>query len=287
MLFRSVTLPSLAHASVLYSPGVSDKVYPDRAVYLHEVLELTAQLVSGEAHHGLTVRTELRAPNPMLDLRLLGNRMFRQCNVVSFFSTSSFLGVTFVMPIYLQLVRGMDPLQSGLTTFPQAFGVMTSSFIAGRLYSSIGPRRLMSGGFLAAALAIVLFTRLGVDSSLWTIRGLMLLRGFCMGFAFVPMQAASYATIPPSQNGRASSLFSTQRQVGVSFGVAILASVLTAHMSLSALVTPDQVERAMRGVHLAFGLAVLFAVVAAVAAWGIRDSDAQATMAARARPARA
>ena len=40
-----VTLPSLAHASVLYSPGVSDKVYPDRAVYLHEVLELTAQLV--------------------------------------------------------------------------------------------------------------------------------------------------------------------------------------------------------------------------------------------------
>ena len=43
----------------------------------------------------------------------------------------------------------------------------------------------------------------------------------------------------------------------------------------------------MRGVHLAFGLAVLFAVVAAVAAWGIRDSDAQATMAARARPARA
>ena len=140
---------------------------------------------------------------------------------------------------------------------------------------------------LVTALAIVLFTRLGVDSSLWTIRGLMLLRGFCMGFAFVPMQAASYATIPPSQNGRASSLFSTQRQVGVSFGVAILASVLTAHMSLSALVTPDQVDRAMRGVHLAFGLAVLFAVVAAVAAWGIRDSDAQATMAARARPARA
>ena len=117
----------------------------------------------------LTVVVELRAPNPMLDLRLLGNRMFRQCNIVSFFSTSSFLGVTFVMPIYLQLVRGMDPLQSGLTTFPQAFGVMTSSFIAGRLYSRVGPRRLMSGGFLAAAMAIVLFTRLGVDSSLWKI----------------------------------------------------------------------------------------------------------------------
>ncbi|MFZ9629031.1 MAG: DHA2 family efflux MFS transporter permease subunit [Ilumatobacteraceae bacterium] len=249
-------------------------------------LVLTTGLV-GVVCAVLTVVVERRAPNPMLDLRLFGNRMFRQCNIVSFFSTSSFLGVTFVMPIYLQLVRGMDPLQSGLTTFPQAFGVMTSSFIAGRLYATIGPRRLMSGGFLAAALAIVLFTRLGVDSSLWTIRGLMLLRGFCMGFAFVPMQAASYATIPPAQNGRASSLFSTQRQVGVSFGVAVLASVLAAHMSLAQLVTPDQVDRAMRGVHLAFGLAVVFAIVAAVAAWGIRDSDAQATMVARARPARA
>jgi hypothetical protein len=42
----------------------------------------------------------------MLDLRLLANRMFRQCNLVSLFSIASFLGVTFVMPLYLQLIRG-------------------------------------------------------------------------------------------------------------------------------------------------------------------------------------
>jgi hypothetical protein len=63
--------------------------------------------------------------------------------------------------------------------------------------------------------------------------------------------------------------------------VAVLASVLAAHMSLSQLVSPDGVQRALDGVHLAFWLAVLFAVVAGVAALFIRDDDARATMVAR------
>ena len=104
-----------------------------------------------------------------------------------------------------------------------------------------------------------------------------------MGFAFVPMQAASYATIDPSQNGRASSIFSTQRQVGVSIGVAIMASVLAAHMSLSRVPGADEVGRALTGVRWAFGIAVVLALIAGIAAWFIRDEDAAATMVARKR----
>ncbi|HZX54590.1 MAG TPA: MDR family MFS transporter, partial [Ilumatobacteraceae bacterium] len=229
------------------------------------------------------VVVELRKPNPMLELRLLKNRMFRQCNLVSFFSIASFLGVTFVMPLYLQLLRGLNPFASGLTTFPQAFGIMLSSVVAGRVYARIGPRRLMTGGFLAAALTIALYTQIGLFTSLWLIRALMFGRGLCMGFAFVPMQAASYATIEPSQNGRASSIFSTQRQVGISIGVAIMASILAAHMSLSRPATADEVQIALRGIHWAFGVAVFFAVVAAFCAWFIHDEDAAATMVARRR----
>lgn len=229
----------------------------------------------------LTVRVELRVPNPMLELRLLGNRMYRQCNLVSFFAIASFLGVTFVMPQYLQNLRGMDPLQSGLTTFPQAFGVMASSLIAGRIYARVGPRRLMAGGYFAAALTILLFTQLTLGTNLWLIRGLMLMRGMCMGFAFVPMQAACYATIPPAQNGRASSLFSTQRQVGISVGVAVLASILTAYGVLRPPIAAAAIPHALAGVHWAFGAAVAFAFVAAGFAWFIRDDDAKETMRSR------
>jgi MFS family permease len=191
------------------------------------------------------------------------------------------------MPLYLQLLRGMTPFASGLTTFPQAFGIMVSSVIAGRLYARIGPRRLMTGGFVSAALAIALYTTLDLHTSLWLIRGLMFARGLCMGFAFVPMQAASYATIDPSQNGRASSIFSTQRQVGVSLGVAIMASVLAAHMSLSRAPFGNEVNRALTGVRWAFGIAVLLAMCAALCSWFIRDEDAAETMVARNRPVRA
>jgi predicted MFS family arabinose efflux permease len=142
----------------------------------------------------------------------------------------------------------------------------------------------MTGGFIAAAVAISMYTMLEVDTSLWLIRALMFLRGVCMGFAFVPMQAASYATIEPAQNGRASSIFSTQRQVGISLGVAIMASILGAHMSLSRAPSPDEIGQALTGVRWAFAAAVLMAVIASVFSWFIRDEDAAPTMVARRRP---
>jgi hypothetical protein len=95
------------------------------------------------------------------------------------------------------------------------------------------------------------------------------------------MQAASYATIAPADNGRASAIFSTQRQVGVSIGVAILASILASYMSLSRPPAPDEMADALVGYRIAFGVAVAFTFMAALAAWFIRDSDAAATMASR------
>jgi EmrB/QacA subfamily drug resistance transporter len=226
------------------------------------------------------VWVETHVDHPMLALRLFANRIFRQCNVVSALSTMSFLGLLFVMPLYLQLLRGQSPLTSGLTTFPQAFGVLISSLFAGRLYARIGPRRLMAGGLFMAGLVIAMFIGIDEHTSLWSIRLMMFARGLCMGFAFVPMQAASYATIAPADNGRASAIFSTQRQVAVSIGVAVLASVLASYMSLSREpTTPQEIADALTGYRVAFGLATMFALLGALAAWFIRDSDAAPTMA--------
>ena len=139
----------------------------------------------------------------------------------------------------------------------------------------------MSVGLALAAATIVLLTRIEPDTSLWYIRTVIFLRGMCMGFAFLPMQAASYATIPPSQNGRASSLFSTQRQVSVSIGVAVMASILTAHMPFDRPVSGGAVGKAMDGVHLALWVAVAFNVLGSLAALFIRDDDARHTMVRR------
>ena len=227
------------------------------------------------------VAVETRIAQPMLMLGLLRNRMFRNANIVSAFSIASFLGLLFVLPSYLQSLRGLSAQTSGLVTFPQAVGVGCSTFIAGSLYKRVGPRRLIFAGLFLASLTIFAFELLTLTTNLWWIRGLMLLRGFCMGFAFVPMQASSYATIAPADNGRASSIFSTQRQVAVSLAVAVLGTVLAHFVTFGAggvMIDPD---RALRGFHVAFLVAACLALLGSVAALFIRDSDAAATMAPR------
>lgn len=228
------------------------------------------------------VVVELRVHNPMIDLRLLNNRLFRQCNVVGLFSGASFIGVIFLMPQYLQLVRGQDAFHSGLTTFPQAIGVMLSSQIAARLYPKIGPRRMISFGMFASAAVIILFVTLDEHTDLWLIRAMLLLRGLMMGFAFVPMQAASYATIRPQDNGRASSLFSTQRQMAASLGVAIMASVAISFSPLVAKARDAaELHQALLGYRWAFAVAVIIAIGGGFAALFINDRDAAPSMAAR------
>jgi EmrB/QacA subfamily drug resistance transporter len=222
------------------------------------------------------VVVELRKEKPMLDLRLLGNRIFRTVNLVLGLAMASFLGMLFALPLYLQNYRGITPLGSGLTTFAQAFGVMASTVVASRLYNRIGPRRMMTAGMGAAGVVMMGFLLVGEDTSLWYIRGLLLLRGVCSGFGFMPMQAAAYSSIQQSDLGRASSIFSTMRQIFISIGVAITATILSAYMPLSG--PPTDRDQALTGYHVTFAVNVLLALVAALVAWlFVKDEDAAAS----------
>jgi hypothetical protein len=66
-----------------------------------------------------------------------------------------------------------------------------------------------------------------LQTSQWWIRGIMLIRGFGFALMLVPLQTATYATIRPQDTGRASAIYNTNRQVAASFGVALLATVLS------------------------------------------------------------
>src|SRR5690606_38188123 len=104
-----------------------------------------------------------------------------------------------------------------------------------------------------------------------------------MAFAFIPMQAASFATIAPADTGRASSLFSTQRQVGSAFGVALLATVLaTRTNTLVANAAADGdaavLDARVSAFHQAMFASAVLAAVGIVAALFVRDSDAAPSM---------
>ncbi|MCC7366704.1 MAG: multidrug efflux MFS transporter [Dehalococcoidia bacterium] len=231
----------------------------------------------GLAALGLLVKVELEREAPLLQMRLVSDRMFRGAMAVSTFATGAFLGVLFVMPIFLQEVRGASAFESGLTTFPEAVGVLIGAQIAGRLYPTVGPRRLMTPGLAAMAVVLVLLTTLDAETNLWLVRLLMLAVGFSMAFAMMPLQACAFTGIRPADTGRASSIYNAQRQVASALGVAVLATILAASLPDRVPSVAEQVD-AFRAVFLA---AALIAVIGVVAALRIRDADAAATMRVR------
>ncbi len=240
-------------------------------------------LVVGALTATALVVVELRIANPMLDLRLLADRSFRTPNLVSFAAYGSLIGVLFLLPQFLQGPRGLSPLQSGLTTFPQAFGVlMMARLVGAKLYPLVGPRRLAAIGTLGITVITLMFLLVGLDTSQWWIRLLMFSRGLFLGLVFIPIQAAAFARIPLPSTGRASALFQVQRQVGSAIGVAVLATVLTERLKFYKAVAPNRSIANPQGWAHAFHQSILVAgalgFLGVIAALFIKDEDAAPTM---------
>jgi EmrB/QacA subfamily drug resistance transporter len=225
------------------------------------------------------VVVELRTREPMIQLGLLGNRLFRSMLTTSFFASGGFLGVLFLTPLFLQEAFGYTPLESGLATFPEAIGVLISSQVVARIYPAIGPRRLMITGMIIVTFAALAMVTVTESTNVWAIRFYLFMVGVGMANLFIPNQAAMLATISRAQTGRATTLTSVQRQVGSSLGIAVLASIL-------AFVGPTEEVNGVTvpnldGYHLAFVAAAAFAIIAAVLATRVPDADAANTMVRR------
>jgi EmrB/QacA subfamily drug resistance transporter len=228
----------------------------------------TAVVVSGLAGvvlFGMLVLLELWRPDPMLHLRLFGDRMFRSANLSMFMVYAMLLGVLFLLPLFLQELRGLSALESGLTTSPQALGMMLMVPVTGRLYPRVGPRRMLTIALAGITITSALFLLVDLETNLWWIRAIMFLRGVSMSFAIVASQAAAFASIRSEETGRASALFNTNRQVAASIGVAVLATVLNDHSSVAAY-------------HHAFAASIVFGILGIVFALRIHDEDAVASL---------
>jgi EmrB/QacA subfamily drug resistance transporter len=222
------------------------------------------------------VRYELRVDEPMIELRLVGNQLFRTTTIVIFIVTAAFLGSLYLVALFFQDGLGLSALGSGLSTFPEAVGVMIGAQFATRSYAWFGPRRVMSIGLLCLSGVIALLTLVGFSTNLWVVRAIMFALGLAISHVFVPSQAAAFASISPAATGRASTMFNTARQVGGALGVAVLTTIISAvgitHV-VGGRVAPD-----LAAFHWAFGAAAAIALGAAWFSLRIDDRDAASTM---------
>jgi len=237
--------------------------------------------IAGIVLFALLAVIELGRPDPLLHLRLFKDRMFRNGSLAMFTAFGVLFGVLFLLPLFLQQLRGLSAFDAGLTTFPQAVGMVLMVQVTSRLYPRVGPRRMLAIGVAGLCLTSALFLIVGLETSLWWIRGIMFLRGVAMSFALVASQTATFSSIKSEETGRASSLFNTNRQVAASVGVAVLTTVLTqatAMYAANGTGTGATAQVQLLAFHDAFAVSILFGVLGILFALRIHDEDAAASL---------
>ena len=190
------------------------------------------------------VITANRGRQPLLDLRVFASGPFTTSTIASIFVTFALFGGLFIVPIYLQNLRGLSAFQAGLLLLPQAFASMISSLLAGRLVDRLGVRAVIIPGLVILSIALWLFTRLGPDTPYGTIQLWLIVRSLALGFCFQPLSVSALSEFGPRGLAQASSVSTTVRFVMSSFAVAVMATLVQSQTAihyahLAEMVTPS------------------------------------------------
>ncbi|MDQ2902777.1 MAG: multidrug efflux MFS transporter [Chloroflexota bacterium] len=167
-----------------------------------------------------------RGGQPLLDLRIFSNGVFRAGIIASVFVIFSLFGGLFIFPIYLQTLRSQSAFQAGLLLLPQAIASMVSVIIGGQLVDRLGVRAIMIPGLFLLGVASWQLSFITLHSSFLWIQAMLILRGLALGLTIQPLTVAGLSEIRPQQLAQASSLNTVARAISSSLGIAILATVI-------------------------------------------------------------
>jgi EmrB/QacA subfamily drug resistance transporter len=188
-------------------------------------------LAVGIALLGIFVLTQAKtATAPLMPLSLFRSRFVSGANAVMLLVGVFFFSMWYFLSLFLQNVNGFGPLKTGLLFLPMSAGIIVGAQTSSRIIGRVGPRRLLIVGTVLAAIG---FGWLGQLSSTSSYAGGMLgptlLITVAIGLSFTPLATAATTGVHWSQAGLASGVLNTSRQVGGSIGLAVLATIATAH----------------------------------------------------------
>jgi len=182
------------------------------------------------------------AKSPLLDLRLFRKRTFLIASLVGYVSVLALFGAEFLLPVYLQAVRGRSALETGWILLPLAVAAGIATPLAGRLYDRVGPRPLIMVGFGLLVLNTWQMSLLSADTPIRWILLLLVIRGLALGMTVQTTFVTALSVVPRQQLPRGSSLVNALRQVVQAIGVAVLATVLASTLSPEVRAAQAQME---------------------------------------------
>jgi predicted MFS family arabinose efflux permease len=222
--------------------------------------EVIGTLAGGAAAAAAFAAWERRAASPMIPARLFRSPAFSAGNTATFMINASLTGVIFLMPQFQQIVAGQDPLGAGLRLLPWGIAPLLIGPRAGALADRAGERALVvTGSLLQAAGVAWIALAAGPGTSYLALVAPMTITGVGFALAIPALTRSVTSTVQPADIGTASAVFTTMRQLGGAFGVAILGAVFAA---AGGYTTPAAFSN---GFTAAFAVAAGFALAGAAA----------------------
>lgn len=166
------------------------------------------------------------AKQPLLDLRLFKKPIFTLATLTGWVSVVALFAAEFLLPLYLQILRGYSAFETGLLLLPLAITSGIVVPLAGKAYDKIGARPLVTLGFAILAFNTWELSRLQVDTPITTIIWLLAIRGVALGLTVQTTFTLALSTVQQRLLSRGSALINATRNVVQSVAVALLATVL-------------------------------------------------------------
>jgi DHA2 family lincomycin resistance protein-like MFS transporter len=202
---------------------------------------------------------------PLLDLRVLRHRTYRLGLVVMSISFMAMLGAMILLPLYLQDVRGLSPLKTGLLVMPGGLAMGVLGPRVGAWFDKHGSKPLIIPGSIVMVLSLFALSRVGAETPYALILGVHVVLMVSLAMLFTPIFTLSLGDVPMHLYSHGSSMLGTVQQVAGAFGTALVVTVMTAHAKSQ---VEDGVEPLTAQVH-GIELAILVCAVISVAVVGL------------------
>ena len=174
----------------------------------------------------LFVLIELQHENPILDLRIFRDWNFTFSMLTTFIGTMGLYGAIFMVPLFMENLRGYTAMQTGVLLFPSAATAGLFMPIAAKLADRFGAKPIVVLGIFLLGASTMPLMYMDMDTSYQYVMAVMVARGIGLGLFMMPVTVMGMANIPLDKVSRASSINNALRQVSGSMGIAILTTVL-------------------------------------------------------------
>ncbi|UGT69614.1 multidrug efflux MFS transporter [Nocardia gipuzkoensis] len=207
-----------------------------------------------------------RTGTPLLDLRVLLSGTYTKALILMSVAFMAMLGSMILLPLYLQNLRGLSPLATGLLVMPGGLAMGLLGPTVGRLFDRFGGRWLVIPGSIGIAASLAGFTQISMTMPYWQLLALHILLMVALAAAFTPVFTLGLGALPHQLYSHGSSMLGTLQQVAAAFGTALVVTVMSARATTLAADGVDVVSAHLDGMRLAFGVSAALALIVIVMA---------------------